>query len=73
LGNDAKTKTKYSGENVQAIPSFIGDVSSPFTDKTVSAYIPGSRSGAWEYPKDGVEQSWKILGDSVKSAWAKLK
>ena len=29
--------------------------------------------GAWEDLKGGVEQSWKILGDAVKSARSKLK
>lgn len=28
---------------------------------------------AWEELKDGVDQSWKILGDAVKSAADKLK
>jgi multidrug resistance efflux pump len=29
--------------------------------------------GAWVEMKDGIEQSWKILGDAVKSARDKLK
>jgi len=28
---------------------------------------------AWEELKDGIEKSWKTLGDSIKSAFRKLK
>ena len=35
--------------------------------------IQEAGEGAWEDLKEGVEQSWKILGDAVKSARDKLK
>ncbi|MCJ7499243.1 coiled coil domain-containing protein [bacterium] len=35
--------------------------------------IQGASKVAWEELKEGIEQSWKILGDSVKSARDQLK
>jgi DNA repair ATPase RecN len=35
--------------------------------------IQGASEGAWEEMKEGIEQSWKLLGDSVKSARDKFK
>ena len=35
--------------------------------------IQEAGEGAWEELKEGIEQSWKIMGDSVKSARDKLK
>lgn len=35
--------------------------------------IQGASEDAWEELKEGVEQSWKTLGDSIKNAFGKFK